>query len=373
MKTAPLLLLSVVAAGCAGTQARRDRDMAPYKAVLIFEWPEPEPPAGAPAPTKGEVVATQALDRHDVEQQIFRSLLENRVFSGLIQAENWNAVPALLEKEKADLILRIRIRSLARWDAEESSIDPGIAILNAVLWFGTAIGGWWVPDREFTTTSDIEVAWKRLEPTDVGTGNDRRPVDLREDFKSWERVSSGTYSLSFWERAKVWSAPMPYLLNIVIPPPLVPLQDDEEVDRSLIAEALDDVTREMAQILNRRNLGAAGAPFRFRLEEPVNGAPLETDSTVLQYRYDPEAGHKGYELTLLKALTIHLKRGDEEYQLLREYKDETIRDVNAQIKAGTPLQVKIDDLVPGCNLVQFAAETQFGGWRITNTVALMRQ
>lgn len=405
MKTAISSVLCVLAWGCAGARDRADRDMAPYKAVLVFEWPDmasppagPQPDgagvaqtaerdapageAGAEGAVAGEVEEPTALTRQElplardwIEDRIRQSLQEREVLSDILVAD-WDSAYGTVERERADLILRIRIDALARWE-DEFSIDPALAVLDVVLWFGTGIGGWWVPDRRFTTTSDVEVAWKRPKAAQAASREMEGPVTLaefRSEFRSRERVSSGTYRLSLWDRAKIWGDPLPYCLNLVIPAAFIPIHDDEEVSRSLIADAIDDIARELGQILRGRNLGSAGAPFLFRLEEPANGDLVAGDVAELRYRYQVEYGFEEHEATGLQALRIEVKRGErEDYELVREYSSADMRAVNDLIAKGASLTERVEKLGPGRNLVRFLAETRLGRQWITNTVALMRE
>lgn len=372
------LLIAMFVAGCAGTQTPRDRDTAPYNAVVVFHWPEggseDRPAEGEFRPTGEENAAKEekeaaSLSREWIENEILIGLEQYGVFSDVVLADV-ETMYAAAQLEHADLILLICIRSLAEWEAREIRVVPELALLSGVLWFGTAIGGLWVPDQEFPTRSNVEIAWTR--PPTLKESSERAvdAVDLQNEFRYRERLSSGEYRLSMWERAKPWSYPLAYLADLLLPPALVPLRDEEEVSQSLVAAALADIKRELAQKLRGDILGSARAPFRFRLEEPKNGSPVDDRSIKLVYRYRVEPGFKEHETTRLASLRIDLKREDRaDYQNVKKYEGDAIRDINESISEDTPIEEPIT-IGPGRNLIRFSAEAEFGRQWITNTIAL---
>ncbi|MBI4586421.1 MAG: hypothetical protein HY717_20620 [Planctomycetes bacterium] len=378
MKTLNLLIFSLAIAGCAGTPT--PRDMAPYKAIVIFEWlgDEAGEPPQAPAEETSAASLNGAVPREWIEDELISGLKDHGVFSDFLVAD-WEDMHGVAVQEKADLIVLLRIGKLAHWKEDEVRIHPGYAVLDAMLWIGYPIGlglgCWWVPDRTYPTQSDIEVFWKRPEPEKAAGRKLARPkgiADIQTEFRLKESLSSGEYRLSLWERAKLWRYPVAYLLNILMPAALIPLSDEREVAQSLAAAALEDIQRELSQKLGAQNLDAAGAPFLFRLEEPANGSAVDGPAARLRYRYRLESGFKEHEATLLSELRIEIRReGDGDYLPRRRYRGEGIRAVNDRIARDAILEEEIEGLGSGLNLVRFVARTELGGKEITNTIALL--
>src|SRR5262245_46376581 len=151
-------------AGCAARETPRERETAPYKAVVVFQWlggAQPtrieadgagNGPSGGPAAQPAPVGPTPAragqLEPERVEEEILSGLDEYRVLSDFIPA-TWTTMHSAAVREKADLIVLIRIGSLVEWDEASPRIVPGLAVLDGLLWIATGVGGWWVPDQEF--------------------------------------------------------------------------------------------------------------------------------------------------------------------------------------------------------------------------------
>lgn len=346
------LVAALLCIGCAGREPLRNRDMAPYTAVLVFEC---DPDAVAP------------FSPREIEDEIGLGLQEHAVFSHFVITTPEDML-SVAEMEDADLIVMVRIRELASWDAASVKVHPGLATVDGLLWFTTAIGGWWVPDREFATKTDIDLSWHRPQ----ALRGEAHPASLdstlrSEAFRPEQYVTSGAYRLSLWERAKIWRSPAPYLMNLFAPAALIPIHDDEEVSRSLTLAALEDIKRDIAQKLQGQALGAGGAPYSFRLESPTNGDRLEAPATNLRFRYLLEHG----EEFGLARLRIELKRdGESGYRLHREYGDEEILAINERIEASGFLEETLGDLKSGLNLVRFSAQTNYPEQWITNTIAL---
>jgi len=361
-----ILILTALLPGCAGTQSIEESDVAPYKALVVFRWDD-DPAAREPAPSEGAPAATQiapAIDRRAVEDELLFGLEDYRVFSDFIAAEP-EAIDEVARQEQADLILVVRISSLAHWDPKKTKVVPGLAILEASLWFLTAVGGFFVPDKEFSTTSKIEMAWRR--PAGGSGGVAEAAIEERES------LSTGKYRLSMWDRAKPWDHPGAYLTSFVIPPAFVPYQEKETFDRSLVELAVEDLKREMARKLKGGSLGSGGAPFRFRLEAPANGATVDGSRVRFRFYYDLEPGFADYRAGFDK-LSIEIKRGEDgEYVKVREYSDTEMDAVGERIGRKQPIEEEIEGLGPGFNLVRFNALTKAGSQWITNTVALQRR
>ena len=385
MKAYAQIFFLFLIAGCAGQQSAGDREVAPYSAVVVFQW-QPDDDRGEGTGSTGdgdaaddpggdaewpEAAAEDAPDpdwiddnREWIETQITMGLEEHGVFSHFVVSD-WESMDQRAEELKADLIVVIRIGSLADWNEAEVSVDSGLAVLTGFLWFLTAIGGVWVQDQVYPTESDIEVYWRR--PPRNGAARGRAVVGRESVY------ASGEYQLSLWDRAKIWKSPGPYFMNLIVPASFVPFYDEQEIDRSLVIDALEDVKRDLAQKLRAGNVGAAGEPFLFRLEDPVNGDVVQGSSARLRfsYRLEPGPGFAPYENTALRALHIDLKREDQEtFERVDEYKDKRMSDLNKLIKNSESITVTIDGLGPGLNLVRFSAETEFEGRWITNTIAL---
>ncbi len=396
MRFTALLWAILLIAGCASRGSPREWDTAPYKAVVVFEWlaeaeppgpsdaastsgapTEPPPPAEPAEAGKAQALARSGqLDRQVVEEEILKGLDEYHVFSDFIPA-TWETMQTAAVREKADLIVLVRIGSLVRWDDSATRIVPGLAVLDGVLWLGTGVGGWWVADKEFATRSDVEVSWKRPEAADARPGAQASgPATLesiKNEFGRKESLTSGDYRLSLWDRAKPWRQPLAYLVTIAVPPMLVPLKDRREVDRSLALSALEDLKRELARKLRGGYLGSGGSPFLFRLEEPFNGQTVNADRIRLRYRYQIEPGFDLHKATGLRALTIEGQSEEgSEYRTLRRYAGEELLAINEKIAENGIIEEDIEGLKPGMNLIRFVARTEFGGGWITNTVAIQR-
>ncbi len=379
-------------ASCAGQPTTGNREMAPYNAIVVFQWLESDQPArvdsigdddesvevpeaeGAQADLVGEDSAAPMWNEENrawIETQILAGLEEHNVFSDFLPAE-WENMESLAEKTDADLIVVVRIGSLVKWDEADVSVDPGLAVLTGVLWFGTAVGGLWVEDQVFSTQSDIEVFWRR--PRQPGTAPIPAPQavgELRKEFVQRESVyASGEYNLSLWDRAKFWSSPAAYFTNLLVPATFVPFYDKEEIARSLAVDALDDVKRDLAQKLRADSLRSAGAPFVFRLDSPFNGTDVGESNVDVSFSYRPAFGAEDHRETGLSALYIEVKgEGDADYRRAREYRDEEIARINSLIRNGDSIAESIN-LGPGDNLVRFSAEAELDGQWITNTIAL---
>ena len=391
-----LSVAAALAAGCSGAGTVGEAESAPYKAVVVFHWadaagqrapssaqrpqsggggPEETAPAKAPAtspPGPGEVARARA----EVEQSILAGLTESRVFSDLVPA-GWDSMQAVARKEKADLIVLVRIGSFCRWDDAETQVVLGLATVGTALWAGTGIGSWWIADHEFSTHSEVEVSWRRPDPPDVALAISPDPSDrkaVQAEFRYREPLSSGEYRLSLWDRARPWRYPWAYLLSIVCPPALLPIQDRGQVDSSLRGYVLSDLHRELARKLKGGYLRSSGAPFLFRLEAPVNGATIEGDSARLSFRYRTEAGFEEHEATGLSSLVVGL-RGPQEavYRKVREYRGAGVRALNAKIARDEPIDLPVTGLEPGLNFIRFEARTEQGKQWITNTVAIRRR
>jgi len=381
--------------GCSGIQPIPVGDTAPFKAVVAFQWLEsssrepkdPGVPPGAEIPGGGPELgveqgaanaraaeASRQLTRKWVQDEILTGLEEYQVFSDF----RWTSeseMEAAARREKADLIVLIRIGELAVCDESSRRAVLGLGILDTVLWLGTAIGSWWIPDVEFSTRSHVEVSWRRPQPSSKKApetpGTTRDPS---REFKFKERLTTGEYRLSFWDRAKLWRYPWPYLMTIVIPPVLVPIHDRRDVDAALATLAVEDLKRQIARKLLSGNLRSGGAPFLFRLESPLNGQVCKGDSLKLRFRYSLEPGFEDHEATRLRALIVAVKREDQkQYQRLCAITGEQIRALNEKIAKDEPIEVDVHGLGQGMNLIRFVAQTELGGQWITNTVSLIRQ
>jgi hypothetical protein len=365
--------------------------MAPYKAVVAFDWgaPPEEPLAvdtaadgggisaasdGSASGSESHGTAGASLPRAEIEGELLRGLGEYQVFSDLVVSDLGD-VYAACESEEADLMVILRIDDLVRWDEKTTRTVTDMAILGSVIWIATGIGSWWIPEVAFPTSSRMEVAWKRMAGGrgDASSPRPQTPEDIRADFRLRERLSTGEYRLSFWERAKPWGAPLAYLTSIVIPPAFVPLRDSEEVAHSLGHAALYDVRRELAQKLRGGYLGAAGSPLLFRLEEPRNGGSVQGDRARLRFQYRVEPGFEEHEATGLSALSVLIKRkGEAEYQLWHAYDDAEVRALNGRITRSLFCEEEVGGLGPGLNRIRFVARTELGKQWITNTVAIRR-
>jgi hypothetical protein len=192
-------------------------------------------------------------------------------------------------------------------------------------------------------------------------------------FRFGERLAGGVYRLAFWDRAKLWTRPWIYLMNIIVPAAFIPLQDDAEVTHAITAAALEDLKRQLAQKLRAAHLRAGGAPYLFQLEEPANGALVKGPSARLRFGYRLEPGFDEHEFTGFSALRIELRSGgSQEYVTVREKRDEAMRDVNERLRTRTLFEEQIEGLTPGLNLVRFVARTEIGGLWVTNTIVLER-
>ena len=316
----------VLAVGCGGPGTVEKADTAPFNTLLVFNWEEPQPaiappspegpegPQGgqppaesetapelesvdkpdkaspAPAPTaaaapapaiepSGEPAdlpasAPAAFTRQQVEDALLDGLDENRVFSNF-ETATLSTMGKRARVEKSDLIVLVNFKTFCDWKKKPPSTQTGLASVNGVLWITTGVGAWWLGDREYPTSSEIEMLWGRPDQPQAAQPPD--PVDPKvalETFRgraSREPLSTGEYKLSLWERARPWRYPLPYLVGILVPPAFLPMQDQDEVDRSVQGAALQDLSREMARKLKTETLRAAGAPFLFRLLDPANG------------------------------------------------------------------------------------------------------
>lgn len=410
MKSVIWILTLFCIASCAGQETTGRREMAPYHAIVVFEWVESEQAENVSssvdlASSDEDAVAVEDADDPDdvddaatrtaaassalpeddandrtwveenrgwIEDQIIAGLEEDNVFSDFLVTD-WDSMDELAQKSDADLIVVIRIGSLVEWDEADVTVDPGLAVLTGVLWFGTAIGGLWVPDQVFPTQSDIEVLWRRpREPGTAATPEPRDVTELRNEFPQRESVyASPEYKLSLWDRAKFWSSPAAYFTNLLVPATFVPFYDEKEVERSLAVDALEDVKRDLAQKLRADSLGSAGEPFVFRLANPANGTAIQEPFVDVSFSYRVEPGFQNHQDTGLSALHIDVKReGDREYHRARAYRDEEIERINAKIVRGELIAERIEGLGPGVNLVRFSAQTARGRRWITNTIAL---
>ena len=61
----------------------------------------------------------------------------------------------VLVEESADLILRLDMKE-GDWNDGGGEVVAGPAVLSGFLWMGTGFGGWWVPDRTYSTRSRVE-------------------------------------------------------------------------------------------------------------------------------------------------------------------------------------------------------------------------
>ena len=391
MRSVVFIFAACLVASCAGQPTTGNREMAPYNAVVVFEWLESTQPsnvadssedAGAPdeaaddpvADADSEESSADLVDRETqrwIEDQIIAGLEEDNVFSDFLVTE-WDSMDQLAQKTDADLIVVIRIGSLIIWDKDDFTVDPGLAVLTGVLWFGTAVGGLWVQDQVFSTQSDIEVLWRR--PREPGTAPTPEPTavaELHQEFRQWERVYASTeYNLSLWDRAKFWSSPAAYFTNLLVPATFVPFFDEKEIGRSLAVDALEDVKRDLAQKLRPDSLRSAGAPFVFRLVDPANGADVGESAVNVSFSYRLAFGADAHEDTGLSALYIEVRgEGAADYQRKREYRDEEIARINDLIRSGDSIAESIN-LGPGVNFVRFSAEAELDGQWITNTIAL---
>lgn len=394
------VLFATLGVGCATQETFGDREMAPYSAVVVFKWLEDDRPESAevdplsesdrsskddatgarePAANQASPPLTEATRRRQwieenrrwIEDQIIAGLEEHKVFSDFLVTD-WENMYLLADRAGADLIVVIRIGDLAYWEPDDVRVHPGLAVLSGFLWVGTAVGGLWVQDQVFPTDSDIEVYWRRCRGADRSVPEVEEPETVAElqDFGQREPVyASGEYNLSLWDRAKFWSTPSAYFTNLVVPPSLVPFYDEEEIDRSLVIDALEDVKRDLAQKLRAGSIRSAGSPFLFRLEDPPNGSVVEGSSQSVSFRYRLEPGF-GREY-FLRALHVELKKeGETRWRSVKEYRDEDIRRINEMIDNGQSILETIGGLGPGLNLVRFRAETELERRWITNTIAL---
>ena len=411
MKSVVWFLTLCFIASCAGQETTGRREMAPYHAIVVFEWVESgqaetvNSSVDADSSDADAVAVEDADDSDDVddattqtavadtvsalpeddanhsawvdenhgwiEDQIIAGLEKDNVFSDFLVTD-WDSMDELAQKSDADLIVVIRIGSLVKWDEANVAVDPGLAVLTGVLWFGTAVGGLWVQDQVFSTQSDIEVLWRR--PREPGTAPIPAPQavgELRKEFVQGASVyASGEYNLSLWDRAKIWSSPAAYFTNLLVPATFVPFYDKKEVGRSLAVDALEDVKRDLAQKLRPDSLRSAGAPFVFRLDSPFNGTDVGESNVDVSFSYRPAFGADAHRETGLSALYIEVKReGEANYQRTREYRDEEIARINNLIRRGDSIAESIK-LGPGDNLVRFSAEAELDGQWITNTIAL---
>lgn len=397
-------LTCLLAAGCAGGPTVQPGRMAPFKAVVVFDWrgqegadtesQEPastEPLEGLASADGGMGGNGEAEDprgpdfRKEVEGHILMGLEEYEVFSDFVFADLETLEAARLTSdevarlEEADLIVRVEIGDLVEWDQHVTRTIPGLAVLNGLLWIGTGIGSWWIPDVVFPTNSEIEVAWKRpAEGNSAGaSGQSPGGTDLGRGFRLKERLSTGEYALSLWDRAKPWDYPWAYLMSFLVPPVFVPLKDTDEVDRSLRYYAIEDVKQELAQKLRGGYLGSVGSPFLFRLDEPQNGGVVQGGRVKLRFEYRVQPGFEMHERTGLSALSIHVMHGSGgKYELWRTYDDSKLKELNelnAKIKAGQPIVEEVHGLEPGLNLIRLVALTEVNRQRITNTVAILRE
>jgi hypothetical protein len=391
MRAGLRLLFGVLAIGCAGQERREVVDTAPYQAVIVFDWVQSQPGEAEAAP---EVVGgagvppTPISPSTDGEDLPFpRGLIEDEILAGLDEQQVFSDF-ALSDLEtmdqdarelRADLIVLVRIGEIAV--PGRGRVSPGFAVLDGLLWFGTAIGGWWVPGRRYSTNSEIEIAWMRLDPAGVAaarTSNSSKPADVEAAFENWERLSSGDYALSLWDRAKFWKHPQSYLLNIIMPASFIPFDDPRELRRSLILASLEDWKAEIASNLRGRVIGAARAPFLFRLEDPPNCALLQGEtSKEIAFRYRVEAGfkeHQERETVGFSRLKIELLRSDADppvYETLKVLEEaEDIQRINQSIATDVPIRETIEGLGPGRNLVKFSAKHKLDGQWTQNTIVL---
>lgn len=360
------ITILVVAAGCSGGPSLQEKEIAPYRAVIAFRWPEAETAGGngggSPA-EESDPEAGERLFRESIEKEIFDGLKEDGIFSDLLPADNDPLATA--ESRKADLLVTVNLNELVQWEDDAYRTVGGTAALNTGLWITTGVGSWWIADREFSTRSDIVVEWER---TDLR--KDGRPKPFKDNFL----ISTGRYRVSMWDRAKPWRCPQAYLLSLLIPAPFVPLQDSVEVDGSLVAIAMKDIRRQLSQGFQERVIGSAGCPFRFELEEPRNGARIKGGEVTLLFRYEVESlARQEHEDTLLRALEVELlPAGEEEFVPIPV--TEKIGSINQRIsKKNEPIRVHASGLEPGLNLIRFGAQAERNDQWTTNTVAIVAE
>src|SRR5262245_13736653 len=117
MRSSVAVCATIWFAGCAARETPRERETAPYKAVVVFEWlggAEPPgteadgagngPSAGpvAQAPPAGPTPARSGqLDPAWVEAELLSGLDEHQVFSDFIPA-TWTTMHSAAVREKAD-------------------------------------------------------------------------------------------------------------------------------------------------------------------------------------------------------------------------------------------------------------------------------
>jgi hypothetical protein len=281
------------------------------------------------------------------------------------------------QEVKADLIVRIRIGKLVQWEDSSRRALVGLGILDTAVWIMTAIGSWWIPDVQFSTDSDVEVSWRRPRPSEE---RPRKTLATSRDpatelpYTDTERLTTGDYRLSFWDRAKLWRYPWPYLMTILIPPVLVPIHDRTEVDAGLVSLAIEDLKRDIARKLMSGALRSGGMPFLFRLEDPLNGEDCEGDSVKIRFRYsvEPTGFEKLHASSGLRALRVDVKpEGQDQYRRLRELNHDELMSLNEKIVSKESFAVDVDGLGPGMNLIRFSAQTEVGRQWITNTVAIV--
>lgn len=363
-----LAALTLLAAACAATPTGIEVEPAPYRASVSFSWPA----LGADAASREEADADANADdadwRRSIEEAILLGLEELQVFSDVIPTLEQEA-DALARSEGADLVVVVRVDALGVWEeGDPTSVVPLLLPVDLLLWVSTGIGSWWIADREFTPRSDVQVTWRRPQASGTPEANGREPLAQRESLRT------GDYRLSLWSRAKPWRSLMPYLANIVIPAAFVPAWDPRELHRSLATEALRDIKRELALTFKSRHFRVRGAPFRFRLEEPTNGSTVRADRVTLRFSYQLEAGLDARVEALLYALYVDVQREDDaRFKEHARFTDARIRAINERIARGETIDVDIEGLLPGRNLVRFRAQTELGREWVTHTVVLVRR
>jgi len=354
MRRAFWSLSAMLLAGCAGRQPLFEGEVAPYKALVAFAWEHPDAaPEGDGSNGDGDD-PLGGLPREEVEQEILDGIEEYRAFSAFVRSADGDDrhFSELAAKEEADLILRVKIRTLGEFGGEKAR-STGLGILEAVLWISTGILSWWVPDTSYSTQSDVEVEFRGIEST--------QPLK--------DRLSSSSHTLSFWDRSKPWRQPWAYLTSFVIPPIWVPFEDERDVDRALASGALEDIKRDLAGVLRGGYLGDVGAPFAFRLESPRNGATVQGRKVKLQFKYrgGTSAGKEGF--IPLGSLVITIRDREGKLIRTRAFEREELDRINRSIETDDVIEEEVE-IDPGLNQIRIVGRTEILNRWVRNTVVL---
>jgi hypothetical protein len=222
-------------AACASAPAE-DLPRQPYKVVLLPVEGAAEALAMAPESDEaGGARVPLAMTPAELERTIADAVRSSRVFSAVVEAgpgeldgadvdERLRAASAFARRERADLVLRVTVKSAQMNDLGNNSST----VWSTLTWFMVPLPVWFIEDRTYST--NIAVQAELFEPGEAVV----KPT-------STVVASSGNQDLDLWDRGL-----SPWVL--VVPPPFLPGSErsvSETLTRRAVAQLLEGLVAEL--------------------------------------------------------------------------------------------------------------------------------